>query len=424
MRYSRDWRIHYSASRPPRDAISALASVVGGHADELTLRVRRGRVLATTYQLEILELGRPWAKAVVSATRRWPGADVKQLKEGAAAFTREIVEAADRISDEWAENDGEPPPVYPSLAKPGRVPPLGKFAARPAGAPTGEEVQGKPREFGFAPSDLLLWRRPGLLRFGGRGAGSPMPDAIEYEQQRRRAFWDQTAFISVLGLLGFMAASWSLPLNWWSVGFGWGGVLGVTAVFAAAQLTGRLRTVAAVASAAVLSIAIFGLVYATLLVQHELLPKAAWGQRLGRAFLLSVGVGATAGTFDEPLRDALRVVAHVQLLLFVGGTAGTAGWAAWRAIRGIAEVDEELSAAREDLAEVEGDIDRVADRVQEVRQAVDANAAAVRSSFASATSDVFGSVEGLYRRLGDLEELLRGLASHVGYQPPPREADR
>jgi hypothetical protein len=417
LRYSRVWSARYSGGRDVDAALSALAGALRGAKSGAVVSVRRGRFFATTYHLKITADAR-WSQVEMSAHRRWPLASVEALERAHSSLTAEATAAGDALFDGWVADDRPAPPPFPGLAAPAGAPPLGKLTAGTRGRVEREVVEAPPHEFGPTLLDLLPWRRKGLESFELVGGGIAPEHAVEYEQARRRAFWDQMAFLGPLVLLIFMGAAWAIPLNWWSVSFSWVGVAALAAVYAWAIATKRIGRVAALATAATVAIAAFGLIYATLLAHHGLAPDRAWGARLGRPFFLSVGVGATAGTFDQPLRESFRVVAHLQLLFFVGGTVGTAAWAAWRAISGISKVDGDLAGAHNTLKEIGTEIDLVSSKVQDVRSGLHETTANTQGSFESAARDVFGAVSKLEKRVESIEELLKGLASHLKYEPP------
>lgn len=381
------WRsILLIPSSAQRVKLASAAKELGGIAAGSSMSVRRGWIFPATFRVDTAG-----GRIAFSAERRGLGANAVALWAELDSFRAEVATATGG-RDRPLGGLGQPDPYRPQRSL---------------------TIQGRPYEFGMTLTDLLP-RHQKSEEFRDSPTGNAVEKVVAYEKERRRAFWAQMGFVGSLFLLALMAATWAAPLNWWSVGFGWGVLAASVSVYGVALLRKQLRKVAALAMAATVAIALFGLVYATLLAAHPLAPEHVWGARLGGAFLLSAGVGATAGTFDQPLRESIRVAIHIQLLLFVGGTAGTAAWAAWRAIRGISEVNDELGNARDQIAGVNNDVDRVASQVQGLQVDVSAAATQLQHSVNVTVDGLYGRFSEISQRLESIEELLRGLV------PPER----
>lgn len=129
-----------------------------------------------------------------------------------------------------------------------------------------------------------------------------------------------------LFMAGAMILSWGLPLAWWSI-----------AVFAVVHFTlaawliwpskdiglrKLFRQSGVLISTGIFGIGAFGLAYAVCaLVSDEALGHVS---RLGYPFLVSTGLGVAGGILGDNPRGAARIIAHIQLLIFLGGLAAIA----------------------------------------------------------------------------------------------------
>jgi hypothetical protein len=376
-----------------RPATSKLANVLNGVEVDSGVKVKRGRMFPYTLRLDFVG-----GRLRFSGERSWPLGNLAKLSAEVAGFASEVQTAI------CAGRAGELR-LMPAVFRP---------------RPNMKLIEGRRYEFGMTLTDALHWRAA-PVQFKDSPEGTALAQAQSFALQRRQALWSQLAYVGPLFLILLMAASWAIPLNWWSVSLA-GFLLALCAfVYAFAYRTHRLGKGGAVAMAATVVIATFGLVYATLLAVHPQAPESVWGARLGRAFLMSVGV-TTAGTLDQPLREAVRVAINIQLLLLVGGAAGTAGWAALRAIRGISEVDQRVALARNELGVISDDITRVTREVRVVQGRVDEAVAQAQQTVSGSAADLLGSLGGLDERLLAIERLLREIAGRIGYQEPPPPA--
>jgi hypothetical protein len=121
-----------------------------------------------------------------------------------------------------------------------------------------------------------------------------------------------------------LVASWSLPLQNWSIAvasivFAFLMVLTILPARTIGWQT-LFRQTTAVAATGFFGIAIFGLAYAARAIAggEELRNVTS----LGDPFLTSTGLGVAGGILDEYPKGAARIIAHLQLLLFLSGLIG------------------------------------------------------------------------------------------------------
>src|SRR6266576_49930 len=129
-----------------------------------------------------------------------------------------------------------------------------------------------------------------------------------------------------IAMAAVLVGAWALPLRTWSVAT-LGAVVAVLitlALFPACEtgLGATLRQTSTIAALGLFWIAVFGIGYATC----ELLSPGSLGvsvTRLGHPFLVATALGVAGGLVgnDNPT-GAARILAHVQLLLFLGGLVG------------------------------------------------------------------------------------------------------
>jgi hypothetical protein len=133
-----------------------------------------------------------------------------------------------------------------------------------------------------------------------------------------------SAWIAPLSLAGLMLLAWLVPISWPSVL--------LTSLLLAGMFAYQVQHTLAfgrrgwwerppvVSSLGLFGIAVFGLGYAFCWLRDpNALPDA---HSLGYAFLVSVGVGVAGGVIgDHAPAGSARVLAHIELLLYLGGIA-------------------------------------------------------------------------------------------------------
>jgi hypothetical protein len=168
-----------------------------------------------------------------------------------------------------------------------------------------------------------------VLSFGPEPDGSVIAVQILFREEQpkgsadsydKHSYWPWVApFVLAIGMVG----AWWVPITWFGT---------VTALLLLSSLLAvelKMTTSAGrrwwerppiLSMAGLFGIALFGLGYAACwLVDRTSLPDA---QSLGYAFLVSVGVGVAGGVIGDHAPAGLaRVLAHVQLLLYLGGIA-------------------------------------------------------------------------------------------------------
>jgi len=122
-----------------------------------------------------------------------------------------------------------------------------------------------------------------------------------------------------------LVLAWLLPVRPWAIGSVGGALLMLIAIalrpVRQVGFRATLRQTPAVVSAGLLWIATFGIAYATCaLVWPGTLGKDV--PSLGYAFLVSTGLGVAGGILGENPTGIARIVAHIQLLMFLSGLAG------------------------------------------------------------------------------------------------------
>ena len=141
----------------------------------------------------------------------------------------------------------------------------------------------------------------------------------ESSPSRRRALFP-------IAMAAVLVGAWALPLRTWSVAT-LGAVVAVLitlALFPARKigLGATLRQTSTIAALGLFWIAVFGIGYATC----ELLSPGSLGEsvtKLGHPLLVATALGVAGGLVgnDNPT-GAARILAHVELLLFLGGLVG------------------------------------------------------------------------------------------------------
>jgi hypothetical protein len=124
-------------------------------------------------------------------------------------------------------------------------------------------------------------------------------------------------------MAGVLLATWMLPLKAWSVGLV---AFLLVALMVVAILPVRyvgwstiFHQTTTVASLGFFGIGVFGIAYSLCaLVSDDLGPVT----RLGYPFLVSTGLGVAGGILGDNPKGIARILAHVQLLLFLGGLVG------------------------------------------------------------------------------------------------------
>ncbi len=179
------------------------------------------------------------------------------------------------------------------------------------------------------PTLNLLKRR---LTFGPEHGGTieAVQRYLERETgERPKRGADEPALSHLQSWIALMMAAtilltWSLPLRPWSIAvvtvvltglFTWGIVPRSNVPWKS-----MLRQTPTVASIGFFGIGMFGIGYAVCaLLDHEALGPVS---RLGYPFLVSTGLGIAGGILGDNPKGAARILAHIQLLLFLGGLMG------------------------------------------------------------------------------------------------------
>jgi hypothetical protein len=178
------------------------------------------------------------------------------------------------------------------------------------------KLEGRRFSFGPEPPGSLDGLRD-LLR---RELGEPVPrtPGPSFDDACLRL---QTLFLAV-GLL----LTWSMPLTKWTIGAAAGYLIavGLAPLYFVKdrrwdRLTRRASTIGSIGFA---GIWLFGILYALCAMR----PDAPLGRvaGLGVPFLLATSMGVAGGVIGHDPEGLARVIAHAQLLLFLGGVAALA----------------------------------------------------------------------------------------------------
>jgi len=128
-----------------------------------------------------------------------------------------------------------------------------------------------------------------------------------------------------IAMAGLLVLTWCFPLKPWSVALVASLLLGLMtlAVFPARDVGWRkiFRKTTAIAALGFFGIGVFGVAYAVCaLISDDALGRHV--TRLGYPFLVSTGLGVAGGILGDNPTGAARIIAHVQLLLFLSGLIG------------------------------------------------------------------------------------------------------
>jgi hypothetical protein len=130
------------------------------------------------------------------------------------------------------------------------------------------------------------------------------------------------SFVPV-AMAAVLVLTWWLPLRIWSICLVAGMLITLmsTSLWPARVVGFRsvLRRTATTASLGFFGIGAFGVAYAIRALQGDDLGVV---DTLGYPFLVSAGVGIAGGILGENPKGAARIIAHIQLLLFLGGLIG------------------------------------------------------------------------------------------------------
>lgn len=159
----------------------------------------------------------------------------------------------------------------------------------------------------------------GVRRFLDEETSEKATDAILTSHRYHRWSWVPVA------MAGLLVLTWCFPLRPWSVALVAGLLLGlmILAVLPARDVGWRqiLRKTTVVAALGFFGIGVFGVAYAVCALTSE----DALGRhvtRLGYPFLVSTGLGVAGGILGDNPTGVARILAHVQLLLFLSGLIG------------------------------------------------------------------------------------------------------
>lgn len=224
-----------------------------------------------------------------------------------------------------------------------------------------------------------------------------------------KSSWQYLADAAPLVLAALMVVSWWVPNRP-------AALVSYTVVFlftalAVAVLRSLLTRAQKIANAVAIAIGGFGLIYAWLLRHAPTSGSTGGGStldHLGHGFLMAVGVGATAGTFDLPIDGSIRFVIFVELLVFglVAATAFRKGIK--QTIKFAARTVDGLRLLR--ISELNH-----RDEVVTFTRTVASQYAALSDSLASKAdiADLRGSNEELLGRLGHVGEQVQGLSDLI-----------
>jgi hypothetical protein len=155
-----------------------------------------------------------------------------------------------------------------------------------------------------------------VQRYLQEETGDGAKDAAGGSPRYRAPRWIPFAMAAAL------VVAWALPLKPWSVAFvgGIAALLIVLALLPAREIgfSATLRQTTTMAALGLFWIAAFGVAYATC----ALLSPGSLGSgitALGYPFLVATGLGVAGGILGENPTGAARIVAHIQLLLFLSG---------------------------------------------------------------------------------------------------------